>query len=132
MKIKIYYHHTDSGGLVYYAEYLKFLEEARSEFLEERGISIKESVKQGILFVVSRQEIDYKSPAFYGDVLEVETRLAKVSGVRIEFTYAIRNQNRQLISQAKTVLVCVDKDIKPKVIPQEIRDKIEKYGQPEK
>lgn len=124
MKIRIYYHHTDSGGVVYYANYLKFLEEARSEFLEERGISIKESVKQGILFVVARQEIDYKSPAFYGDILEVETRLADVSRVKMEFEYDIRNQDRQLVSQAKTILVCVDSNLKPQIIPAEIKDKI--------
>ena len=46
MKVKIYYHHTDSGGVVYYANYLKFLEEARTEFLEESNISIKELIKE--------------------------------------------------------------------------------------
>jgi len=129
MKISIYYHHTDCGGVVYYATYLKFLEEARTEFMEERGLSIKELAKQGILFVVARQEIDYKSPAFYGDMLEVEARLANVSRVKLEFEYEIRNQNQQLVSRARTILVCVDKEFKPKIIPEEIKDKIEKYRQ---
>ena len=60
MKIKIYYHHTDCGGVVYYAKYLEFLEEARTEFFDHRGILVKELIKQGVLFVDARQEIDYK------------------------------------------------------------------------
>lgn len=129
MKIRIYYHHTDCGGVVYYSTYLKFLEEARTEFLEERGLSIKELAKQGVLFVVARQEIDYKLPAFYGDVLEIDTRLANISKVKMEFTHEIRNQNQQPVSEARTILVCVDKELKPKIIPEEIKDKIEKYNQ---
>jgi len=56
MKIRIYYHHTDSGGVVYYGEYLKFLEEARTEYLEDKGLSIKELLKEDIIFVVRYQE----------------------------------------------------------------------------
>ncbi len=124
MKQRIYYHHTDCGGVVYYANYLKFLEEARTEFLEERGLSVKELSQKGILFVVARQEIDYKSPAFYGDVLEIHTRLTNTSAVKLEFEYDIKNQNNQLVSKAKTLLVCVDKNLKPQSIPGDIRSKI--------
>ena len=85
MKIKIYYHHTDCGGVVYYAKYLEFLEEARTEFFNEKGISIKKLTQQGILFVVARQEIDYKAPAFYGDVLSIDTRVINTSRVKLEF-----------------------------------------------
>ncbi len=124
MKVKIYYHHTDCGGVVYYANYLQFLEEARTEFLAERGVSIGELAKEGILFVVSRLEIDYKLPAFYGDILEIETRVNNISAVRLEFDCEIKNQNKQTIAEAKTILVCVDKNLKPKAIPQEIQERI--------
>ncbi len=124
MKQRIYYHHTDCGGVVYYANYLKFLEEARTEFLEERGLSVKELSGQGVLFVVARQEIDYKSPAFYGDLLQIDTRLINTSSVKLEFEYDIKNQNNQIVSRAKTILVCVDKNLKPQVIPGDIRSKI--------
>lgn len=124
MKIRIYYHHTDCGGVVYYANYLKFLEEARTEFFAERGVSVKDLSEAGTLFVVSRQEIDYKLPAFYGDTLQIETRISNIFGVRIEFDYEIKNQNNQIVSKAKTILVCVDKNLKPKVIPEEIRKSI--------
>lgn len=124
MKVRIYYHHTDCGGVVYYANYLKFLEEARTEYLEEKGLSIKELAKQEVLFVVARQEIDYKLPARYADILEIDARITGVSGVKIEFENEIKNQNNQLVAKAKTILVCVGKDLKPRVIPDELRKKI--------
>ena len=124
MKIRIYYHHTDCGGVVYYGNYLKFLEEARTEFLENRGVLIKELQREGTLFVVKRQEINYKSPAVYGDILTIDTRISNVSGVTIEFDYTIKNEKGQVISDAKTILVCIDRNFKPKAIPEEIRQKI--------
>jgi len=120
---KIYYHHTDCGGVVYYANYLKFLEEARTEFFAERGFSIKELAQNGTLFVVARQEIDYKAPAVYGDILEIRIKVAELSAVKIVFENEIYNQNNQLITKAKTILVCVDKNLKPMAIPQDIRAK---------
>lgn len=124
MKTKIYYHHTDCGGVVYYANYLNFLEEARTEYLAERGVSVKDQAKAGTLFVVARQEIDYKMPAHYGDTLEIDTKISNISGVRIEFDYEIKNQNDQLVSLAKTILVCIDQNFKPKAIPEEVRTQI--------
>jgi len=121
MKIKIYYHHTDSGGVVYYATYLKFLEEARTEYLAQRGIIIKELSEQGILFVVARQEIDYKFPAFYADILNIDTQISVMSRASIEFEHEIKNQNNRLISKARTILVCVDKRLRPKSIPDRVR-----------
>ncbi|MFA5275621.1 MAG: thioesterase family protein [Candidatus Omnitrophota bacterium] len=124
MKKKIYYHDTDCGGVVYYSNYLKFLEEARTEFFAEKGLSIKELADVGTFFVVARQEIDYKCPARYGDELEINTWISANSTVRLEFDAEIKNQAGQLISKAKTILVCVGTDFKPKVIPEEIKRKI--------
>ena len=128
MKIKIYYYHTDSGRVVYYARYLEFLEEARTEFFAEKGISVKELAQKGILFVVAHQDIDYKSPAFYADTLNIDTRIVDISRVRIDFSYEIKNQDKQLISTAKTTLVCVDGNFKPQTIPEGIRKKITPRG----
>ncbi len=124
MKIKIYYHHTDCGGVVYYAKYLEFLEDARTEFFEGKGIPYDAMVKQGTQFVVARQEIDYKAPAFYADTLSIDTRLTEVGRVKLDFTCEINNQNGQLISVARTVMVCVDGNLKPQAIPEEIRNKL--------
>lgn len=124
MQVKIYYHHTDCGGVVYYANYLNFLEEARTEFFAQKGVSIKELADCGTLFVVARQEIDYKLPSFYGDILTIQSKVAKSSGVRLEFEHEITNQNKQVITKAKTILVCVDKCLKPKAVPEDIHSLI--------
>jgi len=125
VKVRIYYHDTDCGGVVYYANYLKYLEEARSEYFEERGLIIKDMLKDGIGFVVARQEIDYKSPSFYGDILEVKTRVTNASLTRVNFEYDIVKDPDQLVASAKTVIVFVDKTLKPKRIPDEILKKLE-------
>lgn len=123
MKKKIYYHDTDCGGVVYYSNYLKFLEEARTEFFSDKGLSIKELAEQGTMFIVARQEIDYKLPAFYGDILDVAAAVNNISAVRIDFDHEIKKDN-QIVAKAKTIMVCVDKTLKPKSIPEEVRKKI--------
>ncbi len=74
MEIKIYYEDTDCGGVVYYANYLKYMERGRTEFLAERGVSVKGLMDEGTIFVVTRAELDYKSSARYGDTIVMETR----------------------------------------------------------
>ena len=83
MDIRIYYEDTDCGGVVYYANYLRYFERARTELLEARGIFVKECVPKGFFFVVAHQDIDYKSPAFYADVLNIETRISKISSASL-------------------------------------------------
>ena len=124
MQKRIYYHHTDCGGVVYYAQYLNFFEEARTEYFASKGVSIKLLAKGGTMFVVARQEIDYKFPGAYGDELDVQTRVGAMTGVRIEFLHEIYNQNQKLIVQGKTTLVCVDSNLKPQAIPEDLRKKI--------
>lgn len=124
MKIKIYYHHTDCGGVVYYANYLSFLEEARTEFFEECGVSIRKLTEEGVLFVVARQEVDYKLPAVYGDTLEIKAWITTMSRVKVEFEYDVRNQKGEVIICAKTIMVCVDRNVKPRSLPEDVREKI--------
>jgi acyl-CoA thioester hydrolase len=126
MKVKIYYHQTDCGGVVYYANYLHFLEEARTEFLAQRGVNIKELIAQGAFFVVSHQELDYKAPAGYGDILDICTQVKEVSGVRIKLEHKIKKIDGTLVVQAETTLAFVNRDFRPKPIPQEMRARIEK------
>ena len=124
MKVKIYYHHTDCGGVVYYASYLQFLEEARTEFLALRAIDLKRLSEAGRFFVVARQEADYKSPAFYGDILNIDTRVNAVSAVRIDLAHTVKNQTGSTVIEARTVLAFVDRDFKPCALPGEMRKKI--------
>ena len=125
MDIRIYYEDTDCGGVVYYANYLKYFERARTEYFENRGVFVKECIPKGFFFVVAHQDIDYKAPAFYADILSVEARISKVSSASILFDYVVKNKlTGQLVAVANTVLVGVNSDIQPIKIPQEIRDKL--------
>jgi tol-pal system-associated acyl-CoA thioesterase len=79
MDVKIYYEDTDCGGVVYYANYLRYMERARTEYLASRGYSVKTLMDQGTIFMVFRVEIDYKAPARYGDTIEIETWVTDVT-----------------------------------------------------
>ena len=120
MEKKIYYHDTDCGGVVYYANYLKYLEEGRTEYFAEKGIDLSDSVKKGTVFAVSRVEADYKKPAQYGDTIDVITAVEKVGNCSIDFAQEIK-RGGALLFRAKVVLVCVTKDLKPQRLPEEIR-----------
>jgi len=117
---KIYYHDTDCGGVVYYANYLKYLEEGRTEFCISNGIDIKGLAEKGIYFVVAHTEIDYKAPAHYQDKIKVFTKIEKIGNASIHFSQDIFKDNILLI-QSKTTWVCVNKDFKPKAVPEEIK-----------
>ena len=117
---KMYYHDTDCGGVVYYANYLKYLEEGRSEYCISKGIDLKGLVNVGIYFVVARVEIDYKAPARYQDNLKIYTRIEKVGGSSIHFWQEVKKDNVTVV-EAKTIWVCVDREFKVKPIPQEVK-----------
>lgn len=120
---KIYYHDTDAGGVVYYGSYLKHLEEARSEYFRSIGIDTAEWANNGIIFPVVHLEIDYKSPARYGDIIRVFTRPENVGSASLSFIQEIeRGETRILL--CKITCACVNKNMKPTRIPEEIRSKI--------
>jgi acyl-CoA thioester hydrolase len=125
MKQRIFYHHTDCGGVVYYATYLQFLEEARTLFMEQRGVDVKRLMAQGIFFVVCRQVVDYMASAVYGDVVEVTTAVKEISRVRVELYHELFNQEKKLLAKATTVFALIGNDFRPKPIPAEIKEKLE-------
>ncbi|MDD4955876.1 MAG: thioesterase family protein [Candidatus Omnitrophica bacterium] len=121
---RIYYHDTDCGGVVYYANYLKYLEEARTEYMESRGLILKELAEKGFLFVVRRVDIEYKSPAHYGDTLEISSKLSKIKNVSVEFLQEIKRDS-QLCVSATTILVCIDKNFRPCAMCEELINKFQ-------
>ena len=116
----MYYHDTDAGGVVYYANYLKYLEEGRSEYCAKMGIHTGELAKKDVLFVVARVEVDYKSPARYQDNIKVYTEIESSSRSSIKFRQQIKIDDRLLI-QAKVTWVCVNSQIKPISIPKDVK-----------
>ena len=125
MEIKIYYQDTDCGGVVYYANYLTYFERARTEWMTDKGISVKNLAEQGTLFVVSHAEADYKSPAKYGETIIIQTQLDSAAGVRLELSYKIEEKiSKRLLVTGKTTLVCVNLNMKPQRIADDIVKKL--------
>ena len=123
--VKVYYEDTDAGGVVYYANYLKFLERARSEAIYSLGYtntSIFE--KFGILLIVKSCNIEYKKPSKFEDNLEIISEIksfTKTSFIMIQNIF----RNNELISHADVHLVSIDKNGKPSKIPDDIMKKLE-------
>ncbi len=92
IEVKIYYEDTDCGGVVYYANYLKYFERARTEYLEKRGYSVSTLMQQGIIFVVVHAEVKYCSPGRYGDTLVVETDVGDVTRAAMTFSHVVREK----------------------------------------
>jgi acyl-CoA thioester hydrolase len=120
---KVYYHDTDSGGVVYYANYLKFMEEARTEFCLSRGVDLAEWFRKGIAFAVVHVEVDYKCPAQYGDNLRVTAAVEKLGNSSVHFYQEIINAQKTLV-KARTVWACVGKDFKVQSLPQQVREQL--------
>ncbi|MFO8053378.1 MAG: thioesterase family protein [Candidatus Omnitrophota bacterium] len=123
IKKKIYYHDTDCGGVVYYANYLKYFEEARTEFFTDRDIDIAELSRQGILFVVRDVNICYKRPAGYGQIVEVKTELTKLKAASLQFLHLVEIKDILLVS-AKTTLASINKKFKACPIPKSVLNKL--------
>lgn len=123
VKKRIYYHDTDAGGVVYYGSYLKHLEESRAEYLRSKGVSMEGYAADGVLFPIVHLEIDYKSPARYGDEISVFTKIEKVGNASLEFTQEIK-RGETLLLKGLMISACVDKNLKPMRIPETIREKL--------
>lgn len=109
MNIRVYYEDTDCGGVVYYANYLKYFERARTHYLEERGLSVVDLLKEGIEFRVTHAEIRYRSAAKYGESLNIDTTLSANRRISITFSHSIRELTSQrLIVEGSATLVTVD------------------------
>lgn len=106
---KVYYEDTDCQGVVYHANYLKFLERGRTEFLAARGTTVQDAAAQGTLFVVYRIDATFRSPARLGDELEVITRARRTSEYRITFDQRIEHgkQPGKALLKAEVEVVCI-------------------------
>ena len=106
-KLRVYYEDTDLGGFVYYANYLKFIERGRSEWVRLCGVDQTQlKTTRGMLFVVRHLEAEYLAPAHFEDVLAVETDLVGIAGSRIVLAQRVVRGGVVLFA-AKVTLVCV-------------------------
>jgi acyl-CoA thioester hydrolase len=116
---KVYYHDTDCAGVVYYANYLKYFEEARTEYFRSKGITLDKLSREGIFFVVANVEIKYRRAARYQDELVISSQIEKIKAASLEFYHRVK-KNQSLLVECRTKLACVDQDFNPQAIPQHI------------
>ena len=122
---QIYYHDTDAGGIVYYANYLKFLEEARTQVFEDIGLGVRAFCERGLIYAVRYCNVMYKSPARYGDIIAADACVSKITGTQIIFKQRvwIKDDNRTLV-EAEVSLVCLNKDFKPHPLPDDLKQRL--------
>ena len=123
-KVKVFYEDTDAGGVVYYANYLKFFERARTEAIAEIGLSNKKLLDEfGVLIIVKSCNIDYKKPAKLEDQLEIKSIISSISNSSFKMIQKVFRDD-DLLTSSEIHLVIVDKKGKPSRIPDELRKKI--------
>lgn len=103
---RVYYEDTDFGGIVYYANYLKFIERARSEWVRELGLDQRAMKAEGVVFAVRRVEADYLRPAVFDDLLDVTTQVERRGGASLTLWQEVR-RGEELLFTARVVLVAL-------------------------
>ena len=126
--IRVYYEDTDAGGVVFYANYLRYLERARSEWLRSLGFE-QDALMQdpGILFAVRRVEVDYERPARFNEQLNVLSTVRGCRGASLDFAQRVeRVSDGAVLCRAVVRVACIDaQNMRPARIPAAIRDKLQ-------
>ena len=119
---RVCYEDTDAGGVVYYANYLRYMERGRNGFLSDQGMSVRRFQDRGILFPVVEVNLRYFSPAFLEDDLVVETWVVKPGRSSVLFGQkVVRKGEPDALVEGMVRVACVDKTMKPRRLPEEIR-----------
>lgn len=128
-KIRVYYEDTDAGGIVYYANYLKFFERARTEWLRDLGIEQDNLLEQSVGFVVKRVEMENKAPAKFNQLLSISSQLVELKRASMVFHQKIINSNSECLVSAQIRVACVDLEkMKPIPIPAFILGEISRVN----
>jgi len=121
LTLRVYYEDTDLAGIVYYANYLKFIERGRSEWIRHLGLDqVRLRAECGIVFAVRRVEADYLRPARFDDLLAVESRLEQVSGARIDMAQRVLRGD-EVLFVARVQLVCLTVEGRATRLPAGVR-----------
>ena len=124
LTIRVYYEDTDFAGIVYYANYLKFIERGRTEMLREAGIDQSRlKAGHGLVFVVSRVTIDYRAPARFDDLLTVDTRIERMGNAALEMRQDVLRDEGLLVT-ALVRLACIGADGRPVRLPAELAERL--------
>jgi acyl-CoA thioester hydrolase len=119
-ELTVRYAETDAQGVVHHANYLKWFEEGRSDFLRQKGMRYTDFEKAGYFIVVAEANVKYKAPCFYEEQLCIETTLAKVRGKVMKFRYRVVDKDGVVRADGETVHVVVGQDKKPTSLPDDL------------
>ena len=122
MQIRVYYEDTDCGKVVYYANYLRYMERSRTEYLRDRGIDLSLWQERGFLFVVVEANVKYRAPARYNDLLEVESIITELTSASVTFVTSVFRGKGALLVKGTIRLACTDTSGHIRRIPDEIRE----------
>jgi len=126
MDVRIYYEDTDAGGVVYHANYIKYMERARTEYFRSHGFFVAELAASGFLFPVVRLEIDFKAPALHDDLISVTTCPMRVGGSSVTLRQnIIRHYDGKLLTEGLVTLACMGPSLKARRVPPGIREMLE-------
>ncbi len=121
IEYRVYYEDTDAQGVVYYANYLKFCERARTEYLRLLGYEQKELMDIGVIFIVRKVIIEYLKPVNLDELIKIETRLNKVKKVSFNFLQTIYNSNLEKICEAEVFCGSINYvSKKPMLVPEKL------------
>lgn len=126
MKIRVYYEDTDCANVVYYANYLKYMERSRTEFMREKGVDLVFYQKQGYHFAIVEAHIKYKASAKYNDLLDLETIVTENSAATILFSTTIRNESGQLLVKGEVKAAFITPQGHAGRIPAEVVEALRK------
>ncbi|MFO7551179.1 MAG: tol-pal system-associated acyl-CoA thioesterase [Haliea sp.] len=122
IKLRVYIEDTDAGGIVYYVNYLKFMERARTEFMRSLGFGKDYIFNHDLMFVVRDVAIRYRAPALLDDELEADVTLAEARGATLVLHQAIR-RGSELLTSAEVTIACVDRaGVRPRRLPRDMLD----------
>jgi len=123
--VRVYYEDTDAGGVVFYANYLKFYERARTEMLRAMGFEQDELIaKESIIFVVRSVQVDYLMPAKFNEMLQVTATISHVKSASLTFEQTVMREGK-LLSKATIRIACLDSNtMRPKVIPNILKQSL--------
>lgn len=126
--IRVYYEDTDAAGIVYYANYLKFIERARTEMMRLYGVEHEKARQSGgIAFIVRRCEIEYVAPARLDDELVVETRIKELGGATILLSQDVLRDGAMLV-RATVLVACIGAQGRPVRLPAELRSSLSSFN----
>ncbi|MCX7726483.1 MAG: YbgC/FadM family acyl-CoA thioesterase [Chitinispirillaceae bacterium] len=126
MLIRVYYEDTDCGNVVYYANYLRYMERSRTEFMRDLGLDLGELHQKGIMFVVTEVNVKYRLPARYNDLLDVQSSVIDVTSVCVTFKTDIFRYHGPILVSGTVKLACVNKEGRLCRAPEEITSLLKK------